>query len=110
MNITPLKPGETAWYPIPKGYAECPKCKGTGIGDALTEKDLSYSWNKGKTHFRCNNCGGQTMGGTPLGYSKINPDTGLGCLHQFVGREAGRCYRIYTCIHCKYNYDIDSGD
>lgn len=110
MNITPLKPGDTSWYPIPKGHSICPKCNGTGIGDALTEQDLKYSWNKGKTHFQCNNCGGQTMSGTPLGYTKIDPNTGLGCLHDFKHRLAGNCYHVYTCTKCSYKYDIDSGD
>ncbi len=105
-----LKPGDTTWYPIPKGNDVCPCCNGTGIGKALTEIDLKYSWNKGKTHFSCLNCGAQTMNGKALGYTKIDPVTGKGCHHVFLGRNAGRCYTIYTCAKCNHTYDIDSGD
>lgn len=110
MITTPDSKYDSSWYPIPKGYASCPTCNGTGIGAALTESELKYSWNKNKTHHTCGNCGGQTMNGKPLGYTKIDPNTGLGCLHTFIGRNAGRCYTIYTCTKCGYHYDIDSGD
>lgn len=101
---------DVTWYPVPKGSDVCPCCNGTGIGKELTEKDLTYSWNKGKTHYPCFNCGGQDMGGKPRGYAKIDPATGKGCNHSFTGRNAGRCYTIYTCVKCKDSYDIDSGD
>lgn len=100
---------DSTWYPIPKGYAQCPVCEGTGKV-LLTEKELIYSWNKGCTHRQCTNCGGQTMAGTALGYTVIDPTTGLGCQHTVTGRTAGRCYNIYTCTKCKFSYDIDSGD
>ena len=66
----------------------------------------------------CQNCGGQTMYGKPLGYTKVDPNTppmqflidGLGCHHEYVGRNAGRCYTIYTCKKCGSSYDIDSSD
>lgn len=46
-----------------------------------------------------------------LGYTLIDPATGKGCKHSFTGRNIGRCYNEYTCIHkCGYKYDIDSGD
>jgi hypothetical protein len=77
---------------------------------ALTEFDLKYEWNKNKTHYDCDNCGGQTMYGKPAGYTKLDPKTGLGCLHEYHGRNAGRCYTIYTCKICSSHYDIDSGD
>ncbi len=101
---------DVTWYPVPKGNDVCPRCEGTGLLP-LSEKDLTYSWNKGKTHYGCTNCGGQTMSGKALGYTKIDPNTGKGCLHSFVGRNAGRCYTVYDCKNgCGYRYDIDSGD
>lgn len=109
MTTQTTKPYDTTWYPVPKGYAECPCCKGTGLVE-LTEKEKLYSWNKDKTHRQCSNCGGQTMSGRALGYSKIDPNTGLGCEHTVTGRNAGRCYNIYTCTKCGFSYDIDSGD
>lgn len=109
MTIQVTKPYDSTWYPVPKGYAECPCCKGTGLVE-LTEKEKLYSWNKNKTHRQCSNCGGQTMSGKALGYSKIDPNTGLGCEHTVTGRNAGRCYHIYTCTKCGFSYDIDSGD
>ena len=105
-----LKPGDTGWYPIPKGHDICPCCNGTGIGKALTEADLKYSWNKGKTHFPCFNCGAQTMGGRAHGHTKIDPATGKGCSHTYVEKNGGRCYHIYTCSKCQDRYDIDSSD
>jgi len=101
---------DRTWYPIPQGHAICPLCNGTGIGKAMTEQDLKYNWNKGKTHFPCNNCGAQTMSGKAMGWTKIDPTTKLGCHHSFVGKNAGRCYTIYTCQKCNDYYDIDSGD
>ena len=100
---------DRSWYPIPVGNAICPTCEGTSVVP-LSEKELTYNWNKGKTHRACSNCGGQTMSGKALGYTKIDPTTGLGCQHTFTGRLAGRCYHIYTCTKCRFSYDIDSGD
>jgi hypothetical protein len=100
---------DRSWYPVPVGHDVCPACQGTGMV-LLTEAELKYSWNKDKTHRMCSNCGGQTMGGKALGYTRIDPATGKGCLHSVTGRNAGRCYTIYTCTKCKFSYDIDSGD
>lgn len=100
---------DVSWYPIPKGCDLCPVCNGTCLRE-LSEQERKYSWNKGATHGQCLNCGGQDMGGRARGYSKIDPTTGKGCNHTFTGRNAGRCYTIYTCSKCKYEYDIDSGD
>jgi len=108
MTTVPPK-YDSSWYPIPAGYKQCPVCEGTGVVP-LDEKELTYSWNKGATHRACCNCGGQTMSGRALGYTKIDPGTDLGCKHTFVGRNAGRCYTIYTCTKCGTHYDIDSGD
>lgn len=101
---------DISWYPIPKGHDVCPACNGTGVGKPISETDLKYSWNQGKTHYRCMNCGGQDMGGKPRGYVRIDPATGKGCMHTFTGRNAGRCYTVFTCTKCSERYDIDSGD
>jgi hypothetical protein len=87
----------------------CPDCGGTGKVE-LTEKELGYSWYKGHTHRQCTNCGGQTMSGRALGYTRIDPTTGLGCHHTVTSMKAGRCYHIYTCTKCNFSFDIDSGD
>jgi hypothetical protein len=100
---------DASWYPIPKGNAICIVCEGTG-SVLLTEQELTYSWNKGKTHRQCTNCGGQTMGGKAQGHTRIDPATGLGCHHSYVEKNIGRCYHNYTCTKCKYSFDIDSGD
>src|SRR6478735_3420984 len=100
---------DLSWYPVPKGHDTCPDCQGTGLVE-LTEQEKSQNWNKGKTHRQCTNGGGQTMSGKALGYSKIDPATGKGCHHNVTGRNAGRCYTIYTCKKCNYSFDIDSGD
>jgi len=108
---SPVKaaPWDTSWYPVPKGHDVCPVCNGTGQRE-LSEKEQAYSWNKGKTHAPCLNCGGQTMGGRASGYTKVDPNTGEGCHHTYTHRSGGRCYHIYTCTKCGDQYDIDSGD
>lgn len=75
--------------------ADCPKCEGTARSSSESD---------------CRNCGGQTMAGRASGKTTINPKTGLGCLHEFEGHNAGRCYVRYVCKHCSYTYSIDSGD
>lgn len=100
---------DVSWYPVPKGNDVCPDCHGTGKVE-LTEQERTYSWYKNSTHRACCNCGGQTMAGKALGYTKIDPATGKGCHHEYTGRNAGRCYTIYTCKKCGYVYDIDSSD
>ena len=101
---------------IPAGYGVCPCCGGSGRvklseGDAWMRawKDLSYYDPETDTK-TCHNCGGQTMGGKAIGYTKLDKGTGKGCHHEYVGRNAGRCYTIYTCKKCGSSYDIDSGD
>jgi DNA-directed RNA polymerase subunit RPC12/RpoP len=73
-------------------------------------KGIMSGYDKETDTMACRNCGGQTMYGKPLGYTAIDPETGLGCKHEYVGRDAGRCYTIYTCRKCGSRYDIDSGD
>jgi hypothetical protein len=93
---------------IPEGNAICPACNGTKLGTPYTEQEKKY-W-PAETHHVCINCGGQTMFGKPLGYTRINPSTLLGCLHEYSEQLISRCYRKYTCKHCAYSFGIDSGD
>ena len=86
----------------------CPVCNGSKEVP-IPESDLKYSWNKGKTHRPCCNCGGQTMEGRASG--KVNlRDDGSPCQHEMRGTKLGNCYWGYTCKHCGYSYNIDSGD
>ena len=85
----------------------CPACSGTGKVP-IEESEKQY-WNQGKTHKSCKNCGGQTMEGYASG--KVNlRDDGTPCLHEVRETKLGNCYYGYTCIHCGYSYNIDSGD
>jgi hypothetical protein len=98
---------------IPKGYGECPKCNGTGRMP-IEEHQRKYAnvmsgYRSEDDSLRCDNCGGQTMGLTAYGYVKHNKQ-GKPCLHNYVGRNAGRCLTEYTCTECGSRYEIDSGD
>lgn len=91
----------------------CPVCNGT-CRVPVPEESKRYAsvvagYDKETDTFPCSNCGGQTMFGRPTGKVRLRPD-GSPCKHEYSVREAGRCYRIYTCKHCGYSYDIDSGD
>ena len=57
----------------------------------------------------CQNCGGQTMYGEPTGRVPLRPD-GSPCKHDFEFKELGPCLSEYTCRHCGFKYQIDSGD
>lgn len=89
-------------------YGICPVCNGSKMV-ALTEKEKQYHWNKGKTHERCTNCGGQYMMGAPTGQVRLNSE-GQPCVHKYVGTSNGRCLHSYTCKHCGDFHQIDSGD
>lgn len=95
---------------IPENNAVCPCCNGTGVGEALTEDHKKYSFWAHLTHFQCQNCGGQTMTTKALGYTWIDPSTGLGCHHVFKERRKGNCLHEYKCAKCDFCYDIDSSD
>lgn len=99
---------------IPAGCAVCPTCNGTKRRPVLPSeqsyKKIMSGYDAATDTMACGNCGGQTMYGRSLGYTKIDPATGLGCEHEYTGRNAGRCYTIYTCKKCGSSYDIDSGD
>ena len=92
--------------------ATCPKCNGT------TRRPCPPEWLKWRmAGFResdqslaCNNCGGQTMSLTARGQTRVDPATGLGCLHTYVSRTTSRCYHEHTCTKCGDHFAIDSGD
>ena len=97
--------------------ATCPVCNGN-IWIPCEPKD---SWMKDFKYLsyydpltntkQCRNCGGQTMFGVATGMTNIDPNTGLGCVHEYNGEKRGNCYHVYTCKHgCGFQYDIDSGD
>ena len=92
----------------------CPVCGGTGRQKveepfAVNTRHYNNTWDVKTDTIACRNCGGQTMGGRPTGQSRLRPN-GAPCRHEFAGRLAGNCYYVYTCTHCGYSYDIDSGD
>jgi rubredoxin len=92
--------------------ATCPVCAGSKrvpAGDS-PYKRVIYGYDEATDTFLCRNCGGQTMSCVPQGVVPVDPGTGLGCVHSYVERNAGRCYTINTCSKCGHQYDIDSGD
>ena len=93
---------------IPEGFCRCPKCSGTTF-IPLTEKEKTYSWNKGRDTRKCDNCGGQYQSCSPRGYVKKLPD-GTGCSHLYVSAKVRNCLTEYTCKHCNEKYQIDSSD
>jgi hypothetical protein len=102
---------------IPKGCSVCPACNGTTRVKLADGDAWMRTWKGGLSYYdpdtdtkTCDNCGGQTMSMKALGYTKTRPGTDQGCLHEYTGRSAGRCYTVYTCKHCHSTFDIDSGD
>ena len=94
--------------------ATCPKCNGTTRRKVPA---LSRPWatslatyDKATDTLACDNCGGQRMELKATGQTRIDPTTGLGCLHAYTGRIAGNCYTVYTCAKCGDSYGIDSSD
>ena len=89
----------------------CPKCNGTTrIPAEGAYKHVMASYDHLTDTLACDNCGGQTMSLKATGQTKINPETGFGCLHAYQGRNAGRCLTKYTCERCSDSYSIDSSD
>ena len=86
----------------------CPICNGLGKVP-LDAVEAKYSYNAGKTHSECHNCGGQEMFGKGTGRVPLNRE-GQPCVHKYTGVQQGRCYYRYTCIHCGSSHSIDSGD
>lgn len=93
------------------GIGICPVCNGTGrrSAEGVAYKSVMAGYDSATDTLACDNCGGQTMYGQPTGKVPLRED-GTPCKHEFKGRTAGRCYTIYTCVHCNYTYDIDSSD
>jgi len=94
-----------------KQMGTCPMCQGSGRKAAGDDKwASSYSGYDKATHtLPCTNCGGQTMYGKATGQVPLNKE-GQPCLHDYEGRNAGRCYTMYSCKHCGDSFGIDSGD
>ena len=93
----------------------CPVCNGTKqmpCPDSHRKYGQRYGWfnyrHKDDT-IKCLNCGGQKMLSAPTGMVRLRED-GTPCKHEYTSRDTGRCYTIYTCIHCGDRYDIDSSD
>jgi hypothetical protein len=94
---------DKAYSYVPEGYGECPACEGSG----LERERRPY---RSAVRCACTNCGGQTMSGGATGLVPLRRDSGEPCVHEYDGRSAGRCYRVFTCKHCGFSYDEDSGD
>lgn len=94
--------------------ATCPKCLGSTRrpwpSADHTYAPMTATYDRDTDTLACDNCGGQTMSLRATGQTRVDPATGLGCLHHYVGQRAGNCYHIYTCLKCQDRYDIDSGD
>ena len=89
----------------------CPVCEGTcrkPAGDGRY-KIYTAGYDAATDTVPCTNCGGQTMWGKPTGQVPLRPN-GEPCKHEYNYTKLGRCYHGYTCKHCGYSYDIDSGD
>lgn len=91
----------------------CPVCNGTCRVPIPEEskryKSVIASYDPETDTLACNNCGGQTMYGKPTGKVKLRAD-GSPCKHEYDYKQLGRCYHGYTCKHCGFFFDIDSGD
>jgi hypothetical protein len=94
--------------------ATCPVCNGTKrrpVPDhARPYVNVMSSYDPVTDTLGCNNCGVRGMSTRAMGIVRVDPATGLGCHHEYDGRKAGNCYRIYTCRKCKDVYDVDSSD
>jgi hypothetical protein len=96
----------------------CPVCLGSGrvpIG-TLNIADQGFAKSQGWHGYRavddtinCCNCGAQYMFGKPTGLVRARRD-GTACLHEYRGREVGRCLTLFTCRHCGDTHTVDSGD
>lgn len=96
----------------------CPVCRGTcrqavdATGKPLDQLSEHPRWSQyaKRGWMECRNCGGQGMSLQATGRTYARRDTGEPCRHEFVGRNAGRCYTEYRCKHCPEAYAIDSSD
>jgi hypothetical protein len=89
----------------------CPVCNGTCRRPAGDDqyKHMYMGYDKDNDTLPCNNCGGQTMYGRATGQVPLRAD-GTPCVHEYDYKLLGRCYHGYTCRHCSFKYEIDSGD
>lgn len=91
----------------------CPVCNGSGRIPVEPSqerwKKIMASYDEATDTFACRNCGGQTMNCHGTGQVNLRAD-GSPCVHEYQGVNAGRCYTVYTCVHCGDRYGIDSGD
>ena len=94
-----------------KGYGICPVCNGSKRRLAGDDKykHMYAGYDKETDTLPCNNCGGQTMFGSPSGQVPLRED-GTPCKHEYKSATVGRCLTRYTCMHCVSSYEIDSGD
>jgi hypothetical protein len=92
--------------------ATCPACNGSTRRPCppTSRQYRLATYRESDDTLACNNCGGQTMGLKATGVTRVDPATGLGCLHDYRGRQEGNCFHVYTCTKCGDRYDIDSGD
>jgi hypothetical protein len=90
----------------------CPKCNGTSRRPAGISpyKNSIAGYDAETDTFTCDNCGGQTMYGRATGKVPLRKDNGQPCLHEYNYKKLGNCYHGYTCKHCDYSFNIDSGD
>lgn len=92
-------------------YGTCPVCKGSGRVPAGNSslKTVVSGYDEVSDTFKCRNCGGQYMYGTPSGKVRLNKE-GLPCVHFYVSSKVGNCLHQYVCQQCSDHFQIDSGD
>jgi hypothetical protein len=92
--------------------AVCPKCFGSTRRPAPPSpwKTSMATYRASDDTMACDNCGGQTMSLTATGRVRVDPATGLGCMHTYRSRTTSNCYHEHTCTKCGDRYDIDSSD
>jgi hypothetical protein len=95
-----------------EGYGVCPVCNGTRRCNAGSDKykNMYYNYDSVTDTLPCNNCGGQTMGQFPTGEVPLRKDNSQPCKHEYRVLQLGRCLVEYSCNHCSYVFQIDSGD
>jgi len=90
----------------------CPVCEGSlriPYKGEVRYATVIAGYDKATHTLECDNCGGQKMFSRPTGLVPLRND-GTPCKHNYVGRNAGRCYTEYDCTECGDRYGIDSGD
>jgi len=95
--------------------AACPACSGTGRQPLNLHSPQGMSAKRYDRSFprRITRSTAGTVVGRPcLGGDRADPPAadGTPCLHEYTYAHLSRCYGRYTCIHCGWSYDIDTGD